>query len=46
MAVLGLAYKTGTDVFEGSQSILVANELAERGAEVIAYEFTDRTGRR
>jgi UDP-glucose 6-dehydrogenase len=38
VAVLGLAYKAASDVFDGSQSILVANELARRGAEVIAYD--------
>jgi UDPglucose 6-dehydrogenase len=38
VAVLGLAYKPGSPVVEGSQSIDLANELVVRGADVTAYD--------
>lgn len=38
VAVLGLAYKPFSDVIEGSQGILLAKILADRGARVIAND--------
>ena len=38
VAILGLAYKPFSDVTEGSQGILLAKTLAERGARVIAHD--------
>jgi UDPglucose 6-dehydrogenase len=38
IAVLGLAFKPGTDDIRGSRATLVIEELLERGAEVTAYD--------
>lgn len=38
VAVLGLAYKTGTNVVESSQSLALVSELQERGYVVKAYD--------
>jgi UDPglucose 6-dehydrogenase len=38
VAVLGLAYKLGSNVVEGSQSVVLANELGKRGADVVAHD--------
>ncbi len=38
VGVLGLTYKPGTDVVEEAVGLLLANELAERGVEVMAYD--------
>lgn len=38
VAVLGLAYKPFSDLTEGSQGILLARTLAERGARVVAND--------
>jgi UDPglucose 6-dehydrogenase len=38
VAILGLAYKPGTDVSEASQGLLLARALAERGVPVIAWD--------
>jgi UDPglucose 6-dehydrogenase len=38
VAVLGLAYKPGTDVSEASQGLLLARALAERNVPVIAWD--------
>lgn len=38
VAVLGLAYKAGTDVCEASQACEIANGLASRGYRVIAFD--------
>jgi UDPglucose 6-dehydrogenase len=38
IAVLGLAFKPGTDDIRGSRATLVIEELLERGAEVAAYD--------
>ena len=38
VAVLGLAYKPGTDVVEQSQGLLLAAALAERGIDVMSYD--------
>ncbi|WP_254545788.1 UDP-glucose 6-dehydrogenase AglM [Halomarina pelagica] len=40
VAVLGLAFKPGTDDIRGSRAKLVIEGLAERGAEVVAYDPT------
>jgi UDPglucose 6-dehydrogenase len=36
--ILGLAYKPGTNVIEGSQGFLIAEELASKGIPVLAYD--------
>ncbi len=38
VAVLGLAYKTGTNVLEGSQSLALIEELVRSGARIQAYD--------
>lgn len=38
VAVLGLAYKAGTDVCEASQGCAIANNLAERGFRVVVFD--------
>jgi len=38
IAVLGLAYKPSSYITEGSQGLLLANELSRRGARVIAHD--------
>ncbi|WP_049997843.1 UDP-glucose 6-dehydrogenase AglM [Halococcus sediminicola] len=38
IAVLGLAFKPGTDDIRGSRATLVIDELLDRGAEVAAYD--------
>jgi UDPglucose 6-dehydrogenase len=38
VGVLGLTYKPNTDVVEGSFGMLLAQELADRGVTVIAYD--------
>jgi UDPglucose 6-dehydrogenase len=38
VAVLGLSYKHGSNVIEASQSVMLARELAARGAIVRAYD--------
>ncbi|MTD30553.1 UDP-glucose/GDP-mannose dehydrogenase family protein [Planomicrobium sp. YIM 101495] len=38
IAVLGLAFKPGTDDMREAASILVTNELVSRGARVVAYD--------
>jgi UDPglucose 6-dehydrogenase len=38
IAVLGLAFKPGTDDIRGSRATLVIEGLLERGAEVVAYD--------
>ncbi len=38
IGVLGLAYKPGTPVVEGSQSLVIARELALAGARVLGYD--------
>jgi UDPglucose 6-dehydrogenase len=38
LAVLGLAFKPGTDDIRGSRATLVIEELLERGADVTAYD--------
>jgi UDPglucose 6-dehydrogenase len=38
IAVLGLAFKPGTDDIRGSRATLVIDELLERSAEVVAYD--------
>jgi UDPglucose 6-dehydrogenase len=38
IAILGLAYKSGSDVLDGSQSVALAIELAKRGATVSVFD--------
>lgn len=38
IAVLGLAYKTGTNVVEESPGLLLVHELSKRGFDVAAYD--------
>ncbi|WP_276261655.1 UDP-glucose 6-dehydrogenase AglM [Haloglomus litoreum] len=38
VAVLGLAFKPGTDDIRGSRAKPIIEELAERGADVVAYD--------
>jgi UDPglucose 6-dehydrogenase len=38
IAVLGLAFKPGTDDIRGSRATLVIDELLDRGASVVAYD--------
>jgi UDPglucose 6-dehydrogenase len=38
VAVLGLAYKPGSNVIEESQAVCIANHLAESGLRVFAYD--------
>ncbi|MFC5972293.1 UDP-glucose 6-dehydrogenase AglM [Halomarina salina] len=41
VAVLGLAFKPGTDDIRGSRSKLAIEALEERGADVVAFDPTD-----